>query len=64
MTDGQSIAFCGQSFSAFGKNGVYRADIGGSVVAIATDSTPSPSGGGNLRDMCINGEQLPTIDTT
>lgn len=63
VLDGNWLAFCAQSFTSFGKNGIYRTHIGaGSVGAIATDSTASPSGGGNFRDMCITGGILPSID--
>lgn len=63
VLDGDHLAFCGQSFSQFGKNGYYHVDlVTGDVTAIATDSTPSPSGGGNFRDLCITGGLLPSID--
>lgn len=63
VLEGGFLAFCGVSYSAFGKNGIYRADLGsGAFDSIATDSTASPSGGGSFRDMCITGGLLPTID--
>jgi hypothetical protein len=60
--DGREVAYCAQSFTSFGKNGIYKAYAAGNgSTVIATDSTAAPSGG-TFNDMCISSGSFPTID--